>query len=456
MRHSDFDAEETICAIATPIGRGGIGVVRISGTQSLNIIKKFCSFLPDKPESHKIYYGFFTSIDGKNSVDEVLVSYFAKSKSYTGEESLEISCHGNPLVLEEVVGNLCQGGARIANRGEFTFRAFMNGRIDLMQAESVLSLIESRSVVAQKNALRQLQGKLSQDISQIEDELIQCLAHIEAGIDFSTEGIDLLKDEDIQLKLSELNKKIDSIISYRKHSSTLTNGLKVAIVGEPNTGKSSLFNVLLGKNRALVHSKAGTTRDLVDAHVTWEGYLIHLFDTAGIRVSQDEVENEGIKLSLKTLEDADIFICLISDFCELKNSSFFEKLENKEGIFALAKSDIHSQKYSNVQKQLNKTLFKISAKTGQGLLEIKSFILSRIKSISPEEGLALVKERQISKMLEIKEYVHSAIEKLEKKESLEFLASDLKSSVLATQELLGKKFDDQILDRVFQEFCIGK
>ncbi len=456
MKCPDVHAEDTICAVATPLGRGGIGLVRVSGSQALNIVQQFCSFLPNKPESHKIYYGYFTSLDEEESIDEVLVSYFAKSRSYTGEECLEISCHGNPLILEEVVEKLCQKGARTAHRGEFTFRAFMNGRIDLMQAESVLSLIESPSVKAQKNALRQLQGKLSREISHIEDKLIECLAHIEAGIDFSTEEIDVLQDQQIEEKLSQLYREIEKLISYRKHSHVFTEGLKVVIVGGPNTGKSSLFNALLGQDRALVHNAAGTTRDLVDAHITWEGYWVHLFDTAGVRISKDEVENQGIELSLKTLEDADIFICLIEDFQAFKGSGLMGRLENKEGLFALSKSDISEAQHSVVQKQLKKDLLKISVKTGEGLSEIRSFILDKMKNISPEEGLALVKERQIHQMLEAKKYICFAVEKLQKKESLEFLAADLKKSVMAVQELLGKKFDDQVLDRVFQEFCIGK
>ncbi|HEY8270443.1 MAG TPA: tRNA uridine-5-carboxymethylaminomethyl(34) synthesis GTPase MnmE, partial [Pseudobdellovibrionaceae bacterium] len=308
MNGGDRDSQ-TICAVSTPHGVGGISVIRISGPNSLEVTRKIAKFLPQKIESHKIYFGTLQDFQSRENVDEVLVAYFQKGHSFTGEEVVEISCHGNPQICQNILNLLITGGARSADKGEFTYRAFMNGKVDLVQAESILALIESQSEKAQKLALRQLKGQLSQKLERIEDQLTWLMAHIEAGIDFSTEGLDLVDTEIIKEKLVEIETSLKSLVNSYKAGRILKDGVRIALVGSPNVGKSSLLNLLLEEDRAIVTAIAGTTRDVISGDTKYDGLKLTFLDTAGIRNhTSDIVEQIGIQKSREAYADADVVL----------------------------------------------------------------------------------------------------------------------------------------------------
>ncbi|RYZ63252.1 MAG: tRNA uridine-5-carboxymethylaminomethyl(34) synthesis GTPase MnmE, partial [Proteobacteria bacterium] len=261
----------TICAVSTPHGVGGISVLRISGPDSLEITREIASFLPLNIESHRVYFGTLRSPEFQDEIDEVLVTYFKKGHSFTGEEVLEISCHGNPHICQKILNELIAIGARAADRGEFTYRAFMNGRVDLVQAEGILSLIESQSDKAMKLSLRQLKGQLSQRLESIENEITWLMAHLEAGIDFSTEGLDLVSDAVVTEKLTIIESGLQKLVNTYQSGRILRDGVRVALAGRPNVGKSSLLNLLLEEERAIVTEIAGTTRDVISGETQYAG-----------------------------------------------------------------------------------------------------------------------------------------------------------------------------------------
>ena len=264
----------TVCSLATPAGYGGISVIRVSGPEAGKVGRKLFSKLPKSPTSHSIYFGEICKLDNSESIDEVLVSFFEKGRSFTGEETLEISSHGSPVIVNEILEELVRAGCSPADRGEFTYRAFSNGRLDLLQAEGVLSLIQSQSERASRVAFRQLKGDLSKKISEIEDGLIKFSAKAEAGIDFSTEDIEIFSREEAVRTLSELENELDSLLRSYKTSKTIRDGLRVVILGPPNVGKSSLLNALLGNDRAIVCETPGTTRDTVEGELNIEGQSV--------------------------------------------------------------------------------------------------------------------------------------------------------------------------------------
>lgn len=295
--------QQTICAVSTPSGIGGISVLRLSGGQAVEIAREFCRFIPKHPESHRAYYGHLTQ--GEEVVDEVVCTFFQKGKSFTGEDTFEISCHGNPIICQEILSLFVSRGARLANRGEFTYRAFMNGRIDLVQAESVLSLIESQSKISARQSLRQLQGRLSEDLEVVEDRLIWCLAHMEASIDFSTEGIEVVDYTELNAKLTLILNEVNRLIQSYQTGKILKDGYQLVFAGLPNVGKSSLLNLLIEEDRAIVTDIPGTTRDLVEASFFVDGIKIQIVDTAGLRDSVDVVEKIGIEKSRQAQRHAD-------------------------------------------------------------------------------------------------------------------------------------------------------
>ena len=297
--------EDTICAISTSRGVGGLSVIRVSGPQSKAIVSKLCSFLPSSCESHKIYYGFIKGLD-KKEMDEVLVSYFAKGRSFTGEETIEISSHGGNFISQSIIVELQKAGSRIAERGEFTYRSFMNGRIDLPQAEAVLTIIESESHASSQLALKQLKGHLSEIFKSMEERLISFLAHLEADIDFASEDIEYHSGRSLLPEALKLQSELKEILSTYKKGRQIKEGVYIAIIGEPNVGKSSLFNSILGEDRAIVSSQEGTTRDYVEANLIIDGISYYFRDTAGLRDTKDEIEKLGMERSLRSARESDL------------------------------------------------------------------------------------------------------------------------------------------------------
>lgn len=472
--HVDKD-KDTICAIATPHGVGGISVIRISGPHSLSIVQKIASFLPALPESHRVYYGVLKFEN--DALDEVLVTYFQVGKSFTGEEVFEISCHGSPTICQSILNALISLGARMADRGEFTYRAFMNGKIDLVQAESVLSLIESQSQQAAKLALRQLKGDLSRRLEEIEDKMTWILAHAEASIDFSTEGIDVVDYSEVQEKLIWIEKELTKLVSTFKVGRLLKDGFKVVLTGLPNVGKSSLLNLFLEDERAIVTDIAGTTRDIVSGDTSFNGFKFTFVDTAGLRDhATDVVERIGIQRSYEAQNDSDgvffVYDCslgLRADELTVLNSLNPERtfiLANKvdqadrdqakkDLIKALSESKFFSQ-VADPTDFIKKRVFFVSALDKRVRESVLTSLMDQVGDLQVESSVLLSNSRHFENLSKALVNTQRSQGVISQGLGSEFLALELKESLIAIHETLGKRYDDQIMDRVFKEFCIGK
>ncbi|WP_374034438.1 tRNA uridine-5-carboxymethylaminomethyl(34) synthesis GTPase MnmE [Bdellovibrio bacteriovorus] len=476
MIRGDRD-KDTICAISTPHGVGGISVIRVSGPQTLNIVSKICPFLPAHPESHKVYFGNLKNSQSGDEIDEVLATYFKEGRSFTGEEVIEISCHGSPLICQSILNQLVNLGARPADRGEFTFRAFMNGKLDLVQAESVLSLIESQSQQAAKLALRQLKGTLSHKLEEIEDDMTWILAHAEASIDFSTEGIEVIEENVIQVRLKKIEAGLKELVATFKVGRLLKDGFRIVLTGLPNVGKSSLLNLFLEDERAIVTDIPGTTRDVIHGDTTFEGVKFTFVDTAGLRdEATDLVERIGIQKSYEAQNESDVvfFVYDIEKGLGAEELQILESLDPAKTYILANKTDKigGAKPLETVEKTLkNSKFFQKLTDPGAFFTRRVFFVSALDKKVRSEVLKDLVKEfadLQVENTVLISNARHfenlsRALENTQRSQSVvaqglgaEFLALEFKEALIAIHETLGKRFDDQIMDRVFKEFCIGK
>ncbi|MCB0347192.1 MAG: tRNA uridine-5-carboxymethylaminomethyl(34) synthesis GTPase MnmE [Bdellovibrionales bacterium] len=450
-----YFTDDTICALATPQGHGGISVIRMSGKDSLAILRKLCPKLIKDIKSHTLHLTNFYDISNSTVLDEVVVAYFAKGKSFTGEESVEISCHGSPVVVNELLQNLISSGARSAKRGEFTYRAFMNQRIDLAQAESVLSLIESQSKQAARISLRQLKGDLSKQVAVLEEKIVFVLANLEASIDFSTEDIDVLDYDKCLLFLNEIEQKTSQILSTYNAGRIIKEGFHISIVGRPNAGKSSLLNAICSQEKAIVSDIPGTTRDVVEAELSLGGILVKLSDTAGIHETSDKVERLGIEKSKRAMEEADHLFVVLSpeDVSIPEDVQPYLKEQNYSLLFS--KSDTgKSAKPNTLIKPLSQIAY--SAVSGDGVSKILDLIESILKESYSYDSAVVFQSRHFELFTIIKDSVQRAKKLFIEKASQEFIAVELQQAIVSLHEILGKRFDDEVMDRVFREFCIGK
>jgi tRNA modification GTPase len=455
--------DQTICAISTPHGTGGISVIRVSGPNALKICRKLSKKLSNTSvESHRVYFCSLKDFEG-NKVDEVLFTYFENGKSFTGEETVEISCHGSPYITQQILELLCNAGAVLAERGEFTFRAFMNNKLDLVQAESVLSLIESQSKAASKVALRQLEGHISNEFEIIISELTWCLAHIEASIDFIEQGIEVVNNQELIEKLIKISNTLIKIINSYKSGRMLRDGIRVVLVGEPNVGKSSLLNLLLQSDKAIVTPIAGTTRDVIDAEVIFEGVKYNLVDTAGLRETKDQVEIIGISRSRTEAARADL-TCFVLDGSSAKSiKQAIEQANNltaEKKVFLANKADLAEPNTKNqitdtIQAAGHKVIW-TSALSLDSRNQLFSAIREEIGALDFLNDLTISSARQFEQAQYSFEMISKSLAELENKMGAEFVAMYLKESLISLQKILGQVYDDQIMDRVFKEFCLGK
>ena len=443
---------DTIAAISTPAGEGAIALVRISGVNAIDVAEKIFRGKenPSRFGSHVQHFGEI--VDGKGRlIDQVMFSIHRAPASYTGEDLLEISCHGGTLVTAKVLEACLRGGARAARPGEFTERAFLNGKMDLTQAEAVIDLIRAKTDLALRSATEQLEGRLGEKIRKIRDGLVSLLAHIEASIDFPEEGISPDEGEKLCARLGSVREEIAALLATADQGRILREGVRVVIYGATNAGKSSLLNRLLGYDRVIVSETHGTTRDTIEETANLDGLPIRLLDTAGLRASASELEQEGIVRTERSLQLADLRLH-IADRNAPKPSHFDERAGNSNEIVVLNKSDLPED-----VDWKNFPALRVSCMTGEGLPELQKEILARItkQNLRPESTVA-INARHRDCLRRALESCDRAGAALGQRLSPEYVAVDLNEALRAVGEVIGVVDVEQILDSVFGQFCVGK
>jgi tRNA modification GTPase len=451
---------DTIAAIATPLGEGGIAMVRMSGPESLAIgdasfrpVGK-SSARPSAAATHTIHFGKIER-NGR-VVDEVLLSVMRAPRTFTREDVVEITCHGGLLPAKLVLDTLLENGARLATPGEFTRRAFLNGRIDLAQAEAVADLIHSRTELAAAAACEQLAGKLSQRINRLRDDLMKTLAHVEAHIDFPDE--DIAPDTRGQLleRLRGASRHMTELLRSASEGQILRRGIRAAIIGRPNVGKSSLLNQLLGRDRAIVSSIPGTTRDTIEETANVRGIPIIFIDTAGLRDAADEIEKEGIRRSRGTLAAAELILHVLdgSEPLSAADESFFSEFVAKKRIIVRNKMDLPAQ----LKLPHGLECLDVCCVTGQGIEQLKDAIKEKVWAgeIGAEMLEAMINSRHEDALRRSKDATDRAGAALEAEMGLELVALDLRIAANAVGEIVGKTTTEDLLDAIFSQFCLGK
>ena len=448
---SHLIATETIAAISTPPGEGAIALVRISGPAAVSIAEKIFrgKKRPSRFASHIQYFGDIVTESG-GLIDEVMMSIHRAPASYTGEDIVEISCHGGTLVTAKVLEACLHAGARGARPGEFTERAFLNGKMDLTQAEAVIDLIRARTDLALRSATEQLEGKLGEQIKGIRDSLVDLVAHVEASIDFSEEGIAPDEGNSLRVRLDSVREQIAALLATADHGRILRDGVRVVIYGATNAGKSSLLNRLLGYERVIVSDAPGTTRDTIEETVNLCGVPVRLLDTAGLRTSTSDIEREGIARTERSLQKADLRLHIVDR--NAAPPAHFEQNANGNELLVLNKSDLPEH-----PEWKNTDALRVSCLTGDRLGALENEILSRIskQNLRPENALA-INMRHRDCLRRALEACDRARKTLDKTFSPEYLSVDLNEALEAVGEVIGTVGVEQILDSVFGQFCIGK
>lgn len=448
--------DDTIAAISTAQGVGAISIIRVSGTDAIKIVNKIFSnkkFLA--APSHTIHYGYI--MDGDERIDEVLVTIMRAPKTFTKEDIVEINAHGGIMTTDKILELLLVNGCRLAEPGEFTKRAFLNGRIDLTEAEGVMDLINSKTDISRKIALNQVGGKVSSMISDLRDELAGIIANIEVNIDYPEyEDIEEMTIEKINSNLSELESKIDKILKESKNGEILTNGIKTAIVGKPNVGKSSLLNRLIGEDKAIVTDIQGTTRDSVEATLRIDNLILNLIDTAGIRKTEDVVESIGVDKSLKLIDEADLILFVVNYNEKLSHDDLviLDKLNDKNYITIVNKTDldkkIDDDKLSNVVY--------VSALNDDNIDEIGNKIkkLFNLEKIETTDLTYLTSARSGAILRKVLDSVKAVRKGIEENYPIDMVEIDLKDIWNLLGEIIGESYDEELLDQLFSRFCVGK
>lgn len=456
---------DTITAIATPVGEGGVSIIRISGTDAPTIARKLFRTPAGKPAneftSHKIYYGSIHDPATGECIDEVVLTWFQAPKSYTGEDVIEICAHGGMFVSSRILGLALDHGARLAEPGEFTRRAFMNGRIDLSQAEAVADLIAAASDKALQSALTQLKGHLSKKVNALYDRLLSVLSQIEAAIDFPEEGLDFQKRETSINEVQQVRDEIDVLSNTYRQGKIFREGASVALVGKPNVGKSSLLNALLQEDRAIVTPHPGTTRDTLEERVRIRDTHINIIDSAGLRKYPEIIEEEGIRRTRSAIERADLVLVIFdrSQSLDENDDLMCKEVSDRPRLVIINKCDlpeIWSIDDLKLKMNMDNPIF-ISVKEQNGLNTLIDAIHNHIVGEEkPCETIFITRERHRAHLVDASTALGATLESLEQKLSEEFVATDLDIAMNHLAAILGKSIGDDLLDQIFNSFCIGK
>ena len=455
--------DDTIVAIATPPGRGGIGVVRLSGNEAREIARPMLRLAHDL-DAGRAHFGELIDPATGERIDEVVATFFAKPHSYTTDDVVEISCHGSPVVLRHVVEKAIAGGARLAEPGEFTMRAFLNGRIDLTQAEAVRDLIDSQTLYQAQVAARQLEGSLSKRLQPIKQQLIELLAVMEAGVDFAEDDVSITPDAQILARIAAIRGPLEGLLASFAYGKVVHEGLTLAIVGRPNVGKSSLFNRLVERERAIVTATPGTTRDLVSETVAIGGIPVQLVDTAGIRVASDEAESIGVRKSMEALADADIVLVVrdasratsLNDDERHQDERLLGMVEGRQAIVVWNKIDAADDGFAKNGSAA--PAVSASALTGAGIEELRSGILQLVggDGHGQQESGLLTNVRQKQLVIDSMAALDKAAGAVPQKIPHEMLLLDLYAALRPLDDITGATTADDILNLIFSSFCIGK
>lgn len=455
---------DTIAAISTPLGTGGIGVIRISGPQALTIAGKVFRRKGDREPllSHRFYLGEIIRPEDQKALDEVLLVFMRQPKTYTREDVVEIQCHSGALVLQEILQSVLRSGARLAEPGEFTKRAFLNGRIDLTQAEAVIDLISSKTRQSLELANRQRSGKLAAEVRQLKEGLLNLLVLLEASVDFPEEEIPDIDPQEILRRLQNTQDRLDVLGNTYQEGKIFREGIATVIVGKPNVGKSSLLNSLLREERAIVTPIPGTTRDVIEEIVNIQGIPLRLMDTAGLRPVQDAIEEEGVRRTQDRLARADLVIWVLdgSEPLSSEDLAILPQVPPQKAVIAINKNDLPQRIIlENLRRQLPETPFiSISALFGLGIDSLKEAIRNLILNGKVDSSAEVILSNLRHKLAveEAREALSQALRGLGNNLSWEFITLDLRQAVEALGTILGETAPEDVLDRIFEQFCIGK
>lgn len=467
MNKDNFSENNTIAAISTPPGEGGIAVIRISGKDSLEVLQAiFVNKNNEKPDnftSHKLVYGSIQDPVTGTKVDNVMCTYLKAPNSYTGDDTVEIYCHGGYVVPKKILQLILSSGAEPAEAGEFTKRAFLNGKMDLSQAEAVANVIHAQTESGLAYAESQLEGVLSNQINSMKEELLDLLAEVEAHVDFPEEDIEDSVKNDIVRRTRKVIDSIDSLLKSYNTGKIYKNGINTAILGKPNVGKSSLLNLLLKQERAIVSPVAGTTRDFIEEIIDLEGIPLKITDTAGIRAATDEIEKIGVGLTGKKAREAEFLIIMIDSSTEIDDNDIevLKSIDKKKCVFLLNKCDLERKTHKSDLAEYTRSypVVEISAKSGSGLENLKNVIRDIIiggENLRESSEAVLTDLRHKQCLDKCKDHLNRFLKLLENDESPEFLAIDLRVSLDSLGEITGEVTTEDLLGKIFSKFCVGK
>ncbi len=458
---------DTICALATPNGVGALGIIRVSGNEALGIVNRcFEGKNITEVASHTVHYGFIK--DGDEQIDEVMVSVFRAPKSFTTENSVEISFHGSPHIARKILEVLMKNGARMAKAGEFTMRAFMNGRIDLSQAEAIADVIASENEASRKVALNQLKGGISNEISVLRGDLLNFTSLIELELDFAEEDVEFADRTAMNMLLNRLEEKLNALIESFQYGNAIKNGVEVAIIGKPNAGKSTLLNALMKEERAIVSDIAGTTRDTIEEILHIKGTAFRFIDTAGIRETTDAIEAIGVQRAKEKIATAKIFLYLYDEWDATPEEviGFVKEFwrEDLKVILLHNKIDLSKSNENEFDQVLSNalipefttTIIPISAKVQTGIETLKKELSSYVENLKTDESTVITNQRHFEALQKSLQSVRNVKKALTQSFHTELLAYELRYALEHLGEISGEFTNDEILGNIFSKFCIGK
>lgn len=458
--------EGTIAAIATAQGEASIGIIRISGEKALEIATKIFRSERKKnfnnAEPRKMYYGSIIDPESNQIVDEVLVVYMKAPFTYTKEDVVEINCHGGIVPIRRILELILRHGARPAEAGEFTKRAFLNGRIDLSQAEAVMDLVSAKTEKGFDIAMSQLEGTLSKEIKSMKDEVVEILAHIEVSIDFAEEDIDKIALNYLKNKCESIETKLKQLIKTAETGKIIKEGIKTVIVGKPNVGKSSLMNALLKENRAIVTEVPGTTRDAIEEQLIVKGFLLKIVDTAGIRETENIVEKIGIERTKELFNKADLVIFMIDSSKKLtsEDMQIIDLIKNRESLVIINKTDLETKiDFLMVKKLLGeKRIIKTSLKENNGVEKIEEYIVDMIYKgeVKTNDDIVLTNARHKNALERALTSIGEALESINREMALDFIEVDIRIVWESLGEITGETIREDVIDHIFSNFCVGK